>query len=135
MPWSCAHGVPIVLRERMRTSAKTCIGVLYAPRFPLPQAGLSAPSCRRRSSARRTPIGRSAIVSTSAGQVSMIPPTNDPSHNVPTSNGHIRGSRVHCVDCGLCILLRSPIERFLRHIVLKAQKVYTRKEVYAQRKS
>ena len=58
--------MPRVLNANINTSAKTCIGVLYAPLFPLPQAGLSEPSpCLLTNSARRTSSGRSAIVNTS----------------------------------------------------------------------
>lgn len=52
--------VPAVLRASIKTSAKTCMGVLYLPWLPfVPQVGRSS-SCRRRSSERRMSVGMSA---------------------------------------------------------------------------
>jgi len=69
--------MPRVLNANINTSAKTCIGVLYAPLFPLPQAGLSEPSpCLLANSARRTSSGRSAIVNTSLTTTSAASPSD-----------------------------------------------------------
>lgn len=48
-----------MLRARIRTTAKTCSAVSYAPRSRVPQAGFSdaVSSCRLESSARRRSVG------------------------------------------------------------------------------
>jgi hypothetical protein len=54
--------VPIVLNAKIRINAPTCIGVLYAPLFFDPQAGLSASdaSCRLANSDLKIAVGMSA---------------------------------------------------------------------------
>jgi hypothetical protein len=107
----------------MRMSANTCIGVLYAPRFPLPQAGLSAPSCRRRSSARRVSIGKSAMVMTSISTSASFRFLEIMLRiYVPRMDTSAIPGVIAC-STGYVVCWRLRVEQALRHIVLEAEQV------------